>query len=268
MNNSKLICNNCGKDGHMFYQCKLPIISCGIIVFRLNNDGSYEYLMNMRKNSYGFIDLIRGKYNVNDLKQIQNIVSQMSNAEKTNIFKQDFDLLWKEMWGDSTGYLPPNEYNNSLKKYNALNNTSFKINDTEYSFLEIIKKCKTDWASPEWEFPKGRRNSIKEKDLECALREFEEETGIEKGQLEIVENMISQDECFIGTNCKSYKNKYFLGTLKNPYVKLNNFQKSEVTKLEWLTYEKCLLSIRDNNLEKKSLIKNINNVLEEFRLYS
>ena len=27
-------CSNCGKIGHLFYQCKLPITSYGIILFR------------------------------------------------------------------------------------------------------------------------------------------------------------------------------------------------------------------------------------------
>ena len=27
-------CNNCGKQGHLFNQCKNPIISSGIIAFR------------------------------------------------------------------------------------------------------------------------------------------------------------------------------------------------------------------------------------------
>jgi hypothetical protein len=48
---------------------------------------------------------------------------------------------------------------------------------------------------------------------------------------------------------------------------LCNFQKSEVSKIEWKTLEKCLESIRPYNLEKKQLIVNINKVLEEYKLY-
>ena len=67
-NNNRITCNNCGKDGHMFYQCKLPVISCGIILFRRNKEsGIIEYLMNRRRNSYGYVDMIRGKYNVYDI---------------------------------------------------------------------------------------------------------------------------------------------------------------------------------------------------------
>ena len=39
MNKNTNICNNCGKQGHMFNQCKLPIISYGIIVFRSSQEG-------------------------------------------------------------------------------------------------------------------------------------------------------------------------------------------------------------------------------------
>jgi hypothetical protein len=49
---------------------------------------------------------------------------------------------------------------------------------------------------------------------------------------------------------------------------LNNFQKTEVSKLEWKTVDNCLESIRPYNLEKKELIQNINKILQEYRLYS
>jgi hypothetical protein len=38
--------------------------------------------------------------------------------------------------------------------------------------------------------------------------------------------------------------------------------------MDWKTIDECLESIRPYNLEKKELIKNINNLLQEYRLYS
>jgi hypothetical protein len=49
---------------------------------------------------------------------------------------------------------------------------------------------------------------------------------------------------------------------------LNNFQVTEVSKLDWKTIDECLESIRPYNLEKRKLITNINKVLQEYRLYS
>jgi hypothetical protein len=47
------VCNNCGKLGHMFHQCKLPITSYGIITFRSSTDG-LQFLMIRRKDSFGY----------------------------------------------------------------------------------------------------------------------------------------------------------------------------------------------------------------------
>ena len=42
------LCNNCGKYGHLFHQCKLPITSYGIILFRSSESGP-KFLM-IRRN--------------------------------------------------------------------------------------------------------------------------------------------------------------------------------------------------------------------------
>ena len=141
------------------------------------------------------------------------------------------------------------------------------INETTVTLNDIIQKSTTNWQETEWEFPKGRRNH-KEKDLECALREFEEETGILQTKITIIENVLPFEEIYIGTNHKSYKHKYFLAYYSNDSLDdLNNYQIEEVSKLEWKTIDQCLESIRPYNLEKRKLITNINKVLQEYRLY-
>ena len=60
-NNKKTVfCNNCGKIGHLFHQCKVPITSIGVITFRIIN-GSIEILLIRRKDSLAFVDFMRGK---------------------------------------------------------------------------------------------------------------------------------------------------------------------------------------------------------------
>ena len=51
-------CNNCGKSGHLYHQCKIPITSIGIIVFRPSSSG-IQYLMIRRKDSLGYVDFMR-----------------------------------------------------------------------------------------------------------------------------------------------------------------------------------------------------------------
>ena len=44
-----IYCNNCGKPGHIYNQCKIPITSYGVIAFRYNPDHELELLMICRK---------------------------------------------------------------------------------------------------------------------------------------------------------------------------------------------------------------------------
>ena len=269
-NKNNNTCNNCGKQGHSFHQCKLPITSYGVIAFRASTSG-IQYLMLRRKDSFGFIDFVRGKYSPYNISQIQDIINEMSIDEKNRILEESFESLWQNMWGDITANQHKAEEFASMKKMEIIKEGVY-INGEFVNLEELVKKSTTNWVETEWEFPKGRRN-YKEKDLDCALREFKEETGLNSTKLNIVENILPFEETFIGTNHKSYKHKYFLAyfndstDLNNNDI-LNGFQVTEVSKLEWKTITECLESIRPYSLEKKNLILNINKVLEEYRLYS
>ena len=132
---------------------------------------------------------------------------------------------------------------------------------------DIIEQSKTSWKETEWEFPKGRRNS-QEKELDCALREFKEETGYLPENILVVRNIIPFEETFTGSNFKSYKHKYYLSYIHNGIKPAANFQKTEVSQVSWMNLEDCLDHIRPYNLEKKEVLLQINNALEKYRLIS
>lgn len=266
---SNNLCNNCGKQGHSFHQCKNPITSYGIILFRHNKkiNSQIEFLMLRRKDSFGYIDFIRGKYSPYNIEHIQEIVNEMSIYEKERIMSYSFNVLWEEMWGNISNIQYKNEEISSSKKFQIIKNGVYLDNNL-ITLQNIIEKSNTKWLETEWEFPKGRRNN-QEKDIDCALREFEEETGISSKNIITIDNILPFEEIFIGTNHKSYKHKYFLAYM-NPDKDIDNlcnYQLTEVSKLDWKTIDKCLESIRPYNLEKKQLIININKVLQEYSLY-
>ena len=266
------LCNNCGKQGHSFHQCKLPITSYGIILCRPSNKG-VQFLMIRRKDSFGYIDFIRGKYSPYNIEQLQHTINEMSVNEKKQIINEPFNKLWAMMWGNTSS---ENQFRSeesiSVKKFELITNGVY-INNVKYTLRDLVVKSDTSWTETEWEFPKGRRNP-QERDLDCGLREFEEETGYPQNSIAIVENILPFEEIFIGSNHKSYKHKYFLAYMseyknqeKDDMVNLQKFQKSEVSKLEWKTFDECLKSIRPYNLEKKKIITNINNLLQQYKLY-
>ena len=262
------MCNNCGKQGHQYHQCKTPIISYGIILFRPSSKG-IQYLMIRRKDSFGYIDFIRGKYALNNLDHTYIMFDEMSVSEKENILKSDFETLWKNMWSfqDTNQMLQyKNEEIASSKKFYMLKNgLQIGYDGETINTQMLIENSKTNWIETEWEFPKGRKNH-QESDVDCALREFEEETGILKSELKIVDNLAPFEETFVGSNHKSYKHKYFLAYTDSVFESLDNYQQTEVSKMEWKTLDECLECIRPYNLEKKRILTNLNKILTEYSL--
>lgn len=264
MNKTINFCNNCGKNGHVFYTCKHPITSNGLICFRKFKN-KIEYLMIKRKHSLGFVEFMRGKYPLQNYNYIINIFNEMSNKEKELIKQYDFDQLWNYLWGNNIGIQYRGEEKFARDKYNILKN-NVNINMNEYNLEKILNDCDYDWEDTEWGFPKGRRN-YHEKDLNCALREFEEETGYVRNNVCIVQNISPYEEIFTGSNMKSYKHKYFLSHINNDVKQSNDYQETEVADLQWLSMEECLNKIRPYNLERLNILNKINSILTQYRLY-
>jgi 8-oxo-dGTP pyrophosphatase MutT (NUDIX family) len=251
-------CGNCGKSGHIFHQCKMPIMSMGIVAFLIDPHGITRYLMIRRKDTLGFMDFMRGKYSIYNKEYLLNLFNEMTLCEKNDILNNDFSTLWKRLWCNDSGQYKTEE-ESSREKFNTLKSGIMTATHT-YSLDDLVKESTTDWQEAEWGFPKGRRNLF-EKDIDCAFREFKEETGYECGKL--IENIQPYEEIFMGSNYRSYKHKYFLMHMDSSlYDKSTSFDKSEVSKIEWKTYDECMTSIRLYNLEKKRVIEQIHKCLE------
>ena len=164
-------CNNCGKQGHTYQQCRKPITSIGIILYRTNNKNT-EYLLIRRKDSLGYVDFLRGKYSIYNKNHIVNIINEMTDYEKKEILNNDFDTLWNNLWGEEMKNQYKNEYKSSFEKYNLLKegiSISFNQQEYKYNLKLLVESSNTNWSEPEWGFPKGRRESG-EKNFECAMR--------------------------------------------------------------------------------------------------
>ena len=260
-----IYCNNCSGSGHYYHQCPKPVISTGIIL-STTIDYIPKYLLICRKDSLGYIDFIRGKYPIYNKDYIQDLINEMSIKEKENIINYSFNKLWDNLWGNYTDMQYKIEKKNSSDKFNQIKRGINISNDVEYDLKSLVKNSTTKWQTPEWGWPKGRRN-YKENDIDCAEREFQEETGIHKKNIYIIKNIKPYNEFFIGSNYKSYQHIYYLAVLKNEYISLDNFQKSEVSNIGWYSLEECINLIRPYNGERIKFLKNINKVFTEQQLH-
>jgi|TARA_Y100000992_G_scaffold302592_1_gene277568 ADP-ribose pyrophosphatase YjhB (NUDIX family) len=263
-NSSYNFCNNCGKNGHQYHQCKLPITSIGIIAFK-HFKNELKYLIIRRRNTLGYIDFMRGKYILHNVEHIKNIIDEMTLEEKDNLLHKSFYHNWEKLWGDNIGIQYRGEEDSSYDKFKKLLDGYFYNNEV-INLKDLIKNSTTCWIEPEWGFPKGRRN-YQEKDITAAIREWEEETGYSRNDISIILNMLPYEEIFTGSNNKSYKHKYFIALFKSDNVDNDNFQKSEVSAIGWKTYDECSKLIRFYNLEKLNILNKTNKVIKQYRLY-
>ena len=138
MNNSYNFCNNCGKSGHVFHQCRFPITSIGLIPFK-NTSSGIKYLMIRRKDTLGFVDFMRGKYPIHNYKYLHNIINEMTIDEKNKLLTGNFDVLWKELWGENVSIQYRIEEKTSREKFELLKN-GVSSGKTNYNFLELQTK--------------------------------------------------------------------------------------------------------------------------------
>jgi 8-oxo-dGTP pyrophosphatase MutT (NUDIX family) len=275
MNTKKFIfCNNCGKLGHLFHQCKVPITSIGIIPIRITKkvnpltntiENDVEIFIIKRKDTLSFVDFMRGKYSIEDKNYITNLLNNMTVNERQFILNNEFDTIWQYLWNYNTNNSYKNEEKTSKSKFINLKNGYSNIFES-YNLESLINLCDKKYIEPEWGFPKGRRN-YQEKDIVCALREFEEETGYEKRDIAIINNIVPYEEIFSGSNYKSYKHKYFIGIINNNYIPKNNYQIYEITEIKWVSIDNVSNYLREYNYEKKNIISYLNNLLKTYKLY-
>ena len=297
-------CSNCGFKGHTYKNCNEPKISLGIIAFQYcENIQDYKFLLICRKHTLGFVELIRGKYSLDDQLYIQRLIDQLTIHEKNIIQTTSFIDLWNILWysseteediNDISSKKQKKEYHIAKDKFILLRNgyilkedthdiyENIDITDihilyepherelfTHISLTNLINKSDTIWNTPEWGFPKGRRN-LKETNLECSKREFMEETGISEDNIEIFYNVNVPEEIFNGTNDLPYKHIYYLGRIKDK-IKLmidknKKSQASEIGDLGFYTLDDCLQKIRPYNKEKVKILLEMNSFVHTHKL--
>ena len=217
-----------------------------------------EYLMICRSNTFGYIDFMKGNYSLNNLGHVQVLINEMTVSEKNDILTLTFEELYRRLTKPSKQHINVRN-DESKKKFEALRN-GLTVSGEKISLHTMIEYSDSQWINNEWEFPKGRKN-YKEKDLDCAKREFQEETGISCSNLQIINNVLPFEETFIGSNQKCYKNVYYLGIIDTE-VELTNYQETEVSIMEWKSYNDCIESIRDYNVEKSCVLTNVHNFIQ------
>jgi len=288
----KQLCTNCGQLGHAYRACLSPVTSYGMILFRVkanwnqaqvllqnpnsingldNYQPAIEYLLIQRRDSIGFVDLMRGKYKLQDVEYIRKQLLGTTQAERKRLLTVPFEELWSELWGISTdqqGQSYRSEKEFSRMKMDTLRaGYVHEATGETVSLATMIESTPCMWSVPEWGFPKGRRD-FRETDFQCALREVKEETGLLENEICPIRNLHPIQESFFGSNNIHYCHKYFIAYVSSQEDVLmdmtNEHMSREVGNIGWFSLENALSIIRPENVEKREILLKASSLLRNY----
>lgn len=222
-------------------------ISCGIVAYRVNNEGDIEYLMIQRKDSIGFMDICTGKYSTNNKGYIIKLLKHCRIDELECFNNLEIPYMVR-----------------NLRLLNKLHNLYSKhwFNKTVNNIINRKKSGQIP-KSLGWGFPKGQRN-IYESDFKCAIREFQEETNYDFIDFRVAHKRKLYDR-FVGINGRRYEYRYYIATpkveLHDPFIDdTNPDQHNEIRNIKWVTYEKIYHKL--SRMSQRVFMANVHKVVK------
>lgn len=220
--------------------------SAGIALCRYSfKKKNIELLFVKKRCTYWYTTFVLGKYNVRGNERLLYMFSRMTPEEKLVILSMNFETIWNHHWqthnfnpkfGNRRPIIQAESYATKKAKFDEL-----VLKDNGNRLRNIISRSKNRPLI--WEIPKGRKHNNAENDIECAVREFEEETNIKKDSYMFLPmNPISYSHRDGDVN---YTNLYYIATPIKPIRCRLNFdmldQISEIIDVKWFTEQEAVL---------------------------
>lgn len=235
-------------------------ISYGVLCMRFNQiTKKREYLLVKKSATYNFVSFVLGKYNPDNPEKIKMLLDGTTVNEKLDIMYGTYDLLWMKAM---RGIPDPNQ---SLYDVYLLGKARFhhvqQREDGKY-IKRIVMRCSSvDYI---WDFSKGRKTTVHEKDIDAALREFTEETGVDKNDIVIFPDKVFRHKVVLrNVEYVSYMYlAYYNGHSYTPKINmLNQDQFSEICDIRWMDLD-TIASI-DSLTRLYRFVKNISNQIKK-----
>jgi 8-oxo-dGTP pyrophosphatase MutT (NUDIX family) len=199
-----------------------------------------------------FAEFMRGKYEAENTDYVARLVKNMTLKEQANVASEPFETLWRNLWGDdrmSTDFAISREKFNQLDRYG------------------LVRDNLSEYTEPEWGFPKGRR-ARGESDLDCALREFAEETNVPRAAFIVLKNIVLE-ETFLGLNGIRYRHVYFIALLKQPGMidlkqRFTPMQRREISGIAWKSFTEAQAHVRPHHVERMGMLNQLKDVVEMY----
>ena len=219
-------------------------ISFGIILTQINPITKRpEAILVRGRYSYEYAEFVHGKYAQKNIRAVSALLDAMSINERLDIYSLNFNQMWYRIWLTAKR---SEHYNKKFAKFQ----TAWMRDDNGEYLRRLVQAsstnpgfCQQQSGGVRWEFPKGRRLSNREPDLNCAIREFEEETGIAKQDYQILPGF-KRRVSYIHMGVR-YVNVYYIAIARRrltPYIDLKSLdQVAEIFEVRWMDIEQIRL---------------------------
>lgn len=186
--------------------------------------------------THPFNEFVFGKYKTWNHDVLQDMFNRMSVNEKLFLLTMDFEKIWHYIW--LRVHTPRDNDSNMYSFYQYCRNRFERFTrDGGQRLRNLIHRSTS--ADPGWEVPKGRREHL-ELDVDCATREFREETNIPVQCYTLLWHVNPIVITYQTDNNSVYHNRYYVAMLNREYERTpllfdfqNRHQVYEITGLKW-----------------------------------
>lgn len=210
-----------------------------------------KFVMVSRRLSLGFTQFVSGNYSLTMPNTLGNLIEQMYPSEIELLMTKSYRELL--MISSSIGLDDPLNVKHLLAQ--AKHDILVNIPDNRRNLAWFLKNYSPHYDTQEWGFPKGHRNN-KEKMIDCALREFREETGITSDRIHVFDNLEPIVEDMVGTNGVKYHHVYYLATVDAVHEEIQEDTR-EIGEVRWVTYSECIDLLRPHHPHKHWIMKEV-----------
>ena len=264
---------------------KMPKVSYrtsyGVAMCRYNKykNNQVEVLMIKKRYTYHYFSSIFGHYKKYNTKYLQYLFNNMTFGEKVDILSMKFSNMWYRLWLSD-----PEKNHNIYSIYKYKNDAPDHVKNIK-CYLRKKSKFETIFlrddgkrlrrlinnssnAVTPWEIPKGSPNQD-EMDMNCAVREFEEESGIYSDKY----SMLWDVKPIVSAHKDAdtiYRSVYYVAYLNKcskwyPKVKFEtSHQLSEVEQVQWISVDEIKF-LNLNESVKKRLINMYKRIIHTFK---
>ena len=228
--------------------------SFGVIAVNFTPSG-WKYLLVCRRDSVGMCDLLFGNGDINKT-YLRRICSQITQREVECILKHPIEKIYHHVFGSTQHDVTSCKQKRRLAWRKNMIKRRFAYIRKNRDLRDIVASVRSQWKDPGWGFPKGRRMFPKEDKFECAIREFEEETGIKRSEIEMGPDTSTARfvEEYVGSNNIIYRHSYFVVVVPSkitPHCDPESIgQKFEISEVAWFPFDCAMRTIRHTNTTK------------------